>query len=132
MNATARLPTLLAVILFLGACKSVAPSPPAAAGPVEKLANPTLPASGFLQPSPRQLVGRVLAVDLAQGFAFVALTTEPPPAALADGAGLTTRTDDLRPTARLRVSRYVRGRTLGTQILSGQPTPGDEVVFQAP
>jgi len=35
-------------------------------------------------------------------------------------------------TARLRASRYLRGRTLGTKILTGQPAPGDEVVWLAP
>ena len=129
MPFTARLLTLLAVISFLGACAHVAP--PAATGPGrdDPTAGISPPVADGLQPPSRALVGRILAVDAARGFAFVALTAEPPVAALADGAGLTTRTDDLRETGRLRTSRYVRGRTLGAQILSGQPAAGDEVVF---
>ena len=78
------------------------------------------------------MVGRVLAVDPPRAFAFVDLGSDPPPAALVEGAELGTRTVDLRETAQLRTSRYVRGRTLGTTVISGQPSPGDEVVWQAP
>ena len=85
-----------------------------------------------LQPSPNRLVGSVLAVDATRGFAFIGLMGEPPAAALVEGAELVARTAGLRETARLRASRYVRSRTLGTNIISGQPTPGDEVVFRAP
>ena len=87
---------------------------------------------GALLPSHNLLVGRVLAVDAARGFAFVELASDAPAAALSDGAELVTRTDALRETARLQASRYARGRTLGTKILSGQPGIGDEVVFPAP
>ena len=130
MPFTARLLTLLAVISFLGACAQVAP--PAATtgtGPNDRTAGVSPPVADALQPASRALVGRILAVDAARGFAFVALATEPPVAALAEGAGLIARTDDLRETGRLRTSRYVRGRTLGAEILSGQPASGDEVVF---
>lgn len=92
---------------------------------------PPLPLDA-LRPSPRRLVGRILSIDEANHFAFVALATEPPAAALADGAELTVRGDDLRETGRIRTSRYAHARTLGTQIIQGQPSPGDEVVFQAP
>ena len=132
MPFTARLLTLLAVIFFLAACSHLAPLTPA---PIVRRGDPPaaipLPPDA-LWPSPRQLVGRILALDAARGFAFVTLTAAPPAAALADGAELIARTDDLRETARLRASRYARGRTLGAQILSGQPSPGDEVVFQLP
>jgi hypothetical protein len=130
MPFTARLLTLLAVISFLGACAHVAP--PAATtgtGRDDRTAEISPPVADALQPASRALVGRILAVDAARGFAFVALTAAPPDAALADGAGFITRTDDLRETGRLRASRYIRGRTLGAQILSGQPAAGDEVVF---
>jgi hypothetical protein len=122
MTLTARLLTLLAVIFLAGACAQTAPPSPTT--------SPSTAAT--LQPSPNRLVGRILAVDLARGFAFIDLASEPPPAALVDGTELIARTLDLRETARLRVSRYVRGRTLGTTIVSGQPSPGDEVVFRAP
>jgi len=125
MFFTARPPAALAVILLLAACGHSASPPAASADP-----RPMSPA--VLQPSPNRLVGRVLARDAARGFAFVELAAEPPPGALVDGAELVARTDDLRETARLRVSRYVRGRTLGAEIVSGQPSPGDEVVFRAP
>jgi hypothetical protein len=52
--------------------------------------------------------------------------------ALANGTELIVRTPALQITARLRTSRYVRGRTLGTKIVEGQPSPGDEVVWVAP
>lgn len=90
-----------------------------------------LPA-GALLPSQNLLVGRVLAVDPPRGFVFVDLASAAPAAALADGAELVARTDDLRETARLRASRYVRGRTLGAKIVSGQPAPGNEVVWPTP
>jgi len=51
---------------------------------------------------------------------------------LTNGSELIVRTLELRETGRLRVSRYLRGRTLGTDIFAGQPHPGDEVVWQAP
>ena len=116
----------LAVIFFLAACSHPASPASIPAGDRAK------PPAAALQPSPNKLVGRVLAVDAARGFAFVDLTAEPPAAALVDGAELRARTDDLRETARLRASRYVRGRTLGAKIVSGQPSPGDEVVFRIP
>jgi hypothetical protein len=78
------------------------------------------------------IVGRIIAIDAGRGLAFVEVVADAPAAALADGAELTARTLDLRDTARLRASRYVRGKTLGTKILSGQPSPGDEVVWRAP
>ena len=105
--------------------------------PVNSPANPAvpLPSSAALEPlvpSPRLMVGRVLDIDLAQGFAFVDLAADAPSVALVEGTELISRTLDFRETARLRASRYVRGRTLGAKIVSGQPAPEDEVVWQAP
>jgi len=85
-----------------------------------------------LIPSPRLIVGRIVGLDLARRFAFVELSTDAPIAALAEGRELITRTLGLQETARLRVSRQLRGRTLGTTIVSGQPAPDDEVVWLAP
>jgi hypothetical protein len=62
----------------------------------------------------------------------VDLAADAPVNAVGAGAELMTRTADLRETARLLASRQLRGRTLGTKILSGQPSPGDEVVWLAP
>ena len=120
MTRTARLLRPLAVICFLAGCRHAAP--PAA----------TLPSADTLAPSPRLIIGRVIAVDLAQRFAIVELASDAPPSALAAGTELVARTLELRETARLQASRYVRGRTLGTQIIGGQPSPGNEVVWLAP
>ena len=125
MSSTAKLLTLLAVF-FLAGCGHRAPTASVSSRGSES------PPTATLQPSPNRLVGRVLALDAARGFAFVDLSAEPPATALLDGTELVARTDDLRETARLRASRYVRGRTLGAKIVSGQPSPGDEVVFRAP
>lgn len=74
----------------------------------------------------------MLSVDRERGFAFVDLVAEAPPEALSAGAELVARTLDLRETGHLRASPYVRGKTLGARILSGQPSPGDEVVWRVP
>ncbi|HVS52793.1 MAG TPA: hypothetical protein VHD62_10595 [Opitutaceae bacterium] len=92
----------------------------------------TPPTATPLTSSPRVIVGRILAIDAAQKFAFVDLAPGAPPAAIAENAELTTRTPDLRETGRLRASRYLRGRTLGATIVAGQPAPGDEVVWLTP
>ena len=132
MIFTARLLTLLAVIsLVTAGCTSTTQT--SSANPAERqeaIAAATPPTT--LAASPRKLVGRVSAIDLARGFAFVTLSTEPPSSALADGAQLIARTDDLHETARMKTARNARGRILATQIISGQPTPGDEVVTLTP
>jgi hypothetical protein len=78
------------------------------------------------------IVGRIIAVDTARGFAFVELAADFPPSATTEGAELHTRTLDLKDTGRVQASRYLRGRTLGTTILAGKPATGDEVVWLAP
>lgn len=85
-----------------------------------------------LLPSSRLIVGRIIAVDPDRRFAFVELNADAPPAALAEGGELITRTLALQESGRLRVSRQQRGRTLGTIVLAGQPAPNDEVVWLAP
>lgn len=130
MTLTARLLTLLAVFLCGAGCAQfAAPSSPAPATAVETA--PPVPLTP-LAPSPRLIVGRILAVDAKAGFAFIDLAPDAPRAALDDGAELTVRTLDLHETGRLRASRYLRGHTLGTKIVAGQPSPGDEVVWTAP
>lgn len=130
-------PGCLALVFVFGlgvlaGCSATAlsPSPPAAPA----VTTPPIPsaAAAPLVLSPNRIIGRVLAVDAERGFAFVDIVSDAPPGALAAGADLTARTLDLRETGRLRASSYVRGKTLGTRILSGQPSPGDEVVWQAP
>ena len=130
MKLTARLLAPLAVIFLVAACRHL-PAPDHSSPGGSNAATGPLP-TGALLPSQNLLVGRVHAVDAARGFAMVELDSAAPAAALADGAEMVARTDDLRETARLRVSRYVRGRTLGTKIVSGQPAPGNEVVWPTP
>jgi hypothetical protein len=52
----------------------------------------------------------------------------PPPA----GTELLVRTEGLTATARLRLSTYSQGRTLGAEILAGFPSPDEEVVWPRP
>ncbi len=120
---TARLLTLLAVFVFCAGCATKS-APTTSASPTPK--------STVFAASANVVVGRIVAVDAERGFAFVDLGFAAPPAAQADGATLVARKLDLRETARLRASSYVHGKTLGTKIVSGQPAPGDEVVWQAP
>jgi hypothetical protein len=74
----------------------------------------------------------VLATNPEGTLAWVDLGYDPPAGALVDGAELITRSLDLRPTGRLRTSRYLQGHTLGTLIVAGQPGAGEEVVWLTP
>ena len=79
-------------------------------------------------PGPSLVVGRIIAFDAKSGSVIVEVG---PYAVLAPDFAtriLLARTDDLRPTARLQSSVYLRGRTLGTRLLDGSPQVGDEVV----
>jgi len=116
MSRTARALLPLAVFFFALGCRSgpmVAPSPPGL--------------TRGLDPSTNIIVGRVLAVDPVLALVIVDLTTRTP--ALPVGAELLARTETLQPTARLRASGYRRGRTLGTTLVDGHPSVGEEVVF---
>jgi hypothetical protein len=128
MTHTARLLTLLAVFFFSAGCSHLAPLTPT---PLPPKSGDPLPADA-LRASPNRLVGRIFSVDATLGFAFVDLTSEPPGAALADGAELTARHDDLSETARLQTTRLLRGRTLAVKIIAGRPAPGNEVVIRSP
>ena len=123
-SRAAPLHSLMVLLAVANGCQNVATKPAPAA--------PVVFTAGALLPSPRLIMGRVLAVDPKQGFAFVELAGEAPKAGLAAGTELISRTLDLRETARLQVSAFQRGRTLGTKIVAGQPSPGDEVVWLAP
>ena len=119
-------PFLLAwVVLLFAGCAAVDADP-------KTQAQPAVLSVDALVPSPRLIVGRIIAVDQAQGFAFVGLAGDAPAAATNPGTELVVRTMDLRETGRIEASRYLRGRTLGTKIVAGQPTTGDEVVWLAP
>jgi hypothetical protein len=126
MQFTARLLSLLAVIFLSGSCRYF----PSRSSPAK--APPTPLPAGALIPSPRLIVGRVIAIDAERSFAFVELSPDAPPGATAEGMELIARTLELQETARLHASRYVRGRMLGTNIVAGRPSTGDEVVWLAP
>jgi hypothetical protein len=119
---------LAAMLAALPACQHRTAITPAA----REASTPPSSDSEPLLPSPRLIVGRVLAVDAERHFAFVDIAEQAPLLALVDGTDLTARTLQLRETAQLRASSYLRGRTLGTRIVSGQPSPGDEVVWRVP
>ena len=122
MNARPALILLLAALFLLGGCSGTFRDPA-----------PPLPPREPLNPSPRLVVGRIIAVDAGRGFTVIELAGDAPRAALAEGEELLARSfGDLRETATLLASRYVRGRTLGTTVKSGRPSPGDEVVWVAP
>ena len=111
------------VLLAAGCIAPPTPPPLVPSAPVQ----PAEP----LAPSPRLLVGRVIAIDVARGFALVELASEAPRPALAPGSLLVARRPDLTPVATLRASAQVRGRILGTRVASGIPRLGDEVVWEA-
>jgi hypothetical protein len=85
-----------------------------------------------LAPSPRLVVGRIIATDPAQRFAFIEVNTDAPGPALSSDTELIARTSELTETAHLLTSRYLRGRTFAAKIIRGEPSPGNEVVWQAP
>jgi hypothetical protein len=87
----------------------------------------------LLQPSPLLPVGRVLAVDETVGIVIVDISPYATlPADLTGRMLLVRNPADLHPTARLQASPYLRGRTLGTRLVAGQPAVGDEVVLLPP
>lgn len=125
MRPAVRLPVTVIILLTIGSgCSQFSSRAPVTESPVL--------GPGALVPSPRLIVGRILAVDQNQGFAFVDLAADAPNGALIAGTELVVRTLELHETARIEVSRFVRGRTLGTKVIEGQPSPGDEVVWIAP
>jgi hypothetical protein len=125
MNAAARIGPLLAAASLIAGCAHPDASP-------TRPKNAAVLADGALLPSPRLIVGRIIAIDAGQGFAILEVAPDAPADAVTDGAELIARTGEFRETGRLRVSRYLRGRTLGTKIVGGQPATGDEVVWLAP
>jgi hypothetical protein len=80
-------------------------------------------------PGPVQVAGRVAAVDLRSLTVIVELAPYTAMPGNFNGSTLIARRDDLKPTARLQASPYLRGRTFGARLLAGQPQVGDEVVF---
>ena len=126
MNIAARTLFALAAISFFTGCRQTALTTARSGKTLSALT------SEALAPSPRLIVGRIVGIDPERSFAFIELTPDAPPAAVTAGSELLVRTLDLRETARLRVSRYQRGRMLGTTIVTGKPNADDEVVWLAP
>jgi hypothetical protein len=80
-------------------------------------------------PGPVQVVGRVVAVDLRSLTVMIELAPFAVLPSDFSGRTLVSRQDDLRPTARLQASAYLRGRILGARLQAGKSQIGDEVVF---
>jgi hypothetical protein len=82
-----------------------------------------------LEPSPSLIVGRIIALDAQRGSVLIEIG--PYNVLPADFAArrLISRNEALSPTATLQSSAYLRGRILGTRLLSGHPDVGDEVVW---
>jgi hypothetical protein len=116
MKTTARVLLLPAVFIF-PACHAPAPAP-------------SLAPAALLAPSPFLLIGRVVSVDPVRDLAIIELSTSAP--TLQPDTELLARADDLSETARLRATRQLRGHTLGANVISGDPRPGDEVVLEKP
>jgi len=110
---SARKPCLaiLAAAALLAGCATL---------PREEPADPDQPVLAFAD----DIFGVISFVDPEEGIAVVTVrstATRPSPT-------LVTRNEALVETARLEPTRFQRGRTLGTRILSGLPNVGDEVV----
>ena len=87
------------------------------------------PKPSAITPSPFAVVGHVISADAGTGNVIIDVA---PYAVLPpDFAGkiMLARTDELRPTANLQASPYLRGHILGARLLAGRPNPGDEVVI---
>ncbi len=108
--------------LLLAGCASRGRTPAPVTGPaLGAKADATLASSTLV-------VGRIIAIDAPSLSVLIevgAFTVLPPDFATRI---LIVRTDDLRPTARLQSSSYLRGRILGTRLMAGVPHIGDEVV----
>jgi len=80
-------------------------------------------------PSPFVVVGHVLDVDAATGNVIIDVAPYAVLPADFSGKIMLTRTEDLRPTAKIEASPYLRGHILGAHLLAGRPGIGDEVVI---
>ncbi|HLS28291.1 MAG TPA: hypothetical protein VK041_06545 [Opitutales bacterium] len=78
-----------------------------------------------LQPASEQVVGIVSFVDPAEEIALVEMRSP----GMQTAQILLTRNQNLTETSRLEPTRFQRGRTLGTRIVSGLPNIGDEVLI---
>lgn len=128
-SARRRLPTLAAILSALLVATLAGCASPGGDRAGNSPADTT--AGSDWQPSLNRVVGRVYSVDLSLSYVVIDLSpyAEAQPST---GSIIITRRDDLTPTARLQVTAFRRGRTLGAQIIAGQPVPGDEVVLPNP
>ncbi|HSI07766.1 MAG: hypothetical protein ACAH89_01135 [Rariglobus sp.] len=125
-----RASTLALCSLLIAGCATRGSKSSTSGGIAEKDKPTATPAAaGPVTPGPVQVLGRVIAVD--QRTLSVIVELGPYVELPADFATrpLIARRDDLQPTARLQSSPYLRGRTLGTRLVAGQPQVGDEVIF---
>jgi hypothetical protein len=112
-------------VLLLAGCSHFGRKSPVAGD----LARPGTLGSKEVGPSPVQVVGRIVAIEPTRASVVVEVGVYAVlPTDFAKRI-LISRTDDLRPTARLQSSAYLRGRMLGTRLLAGRPQIGDEVVL---
>jgi hypothetical protein len=74
----------------------------------------------------------VVAVDSELRQIIIELAPDAPGEAMVPDTELTTRDAALRETGRLKVSRQLRGRILGTFSAAGSPAVHNEVVWLAP
>ena len=108
--------------LLLAGCASLGRKAPVDTDLTSKVSANTTTASSAVG------VGRIIAIDAASLSVLVevgSFAVLPPDFATRI---LIARTEDLRPTARLQSSSYIRGRILGTRLIAGVPQVGDEVV----
>lgn len=124
-NAAWLLPLLAAFLFFLAGCQS-----PDAADSRSASAPPT-PTHRY-EPSPERIVGYILDIDEARGFAVIDVAADVPADSLREGTPLAVRTRDLHPTAHLTSTRFLRGHTLGATIVTGLPAIGEEVTRREP
>lgn len=72
-----------------------------------------------------ETIGVIIYVDPAEDVALVRVRSS----STRSAPLLIARNESLIETARLEPTRFQRGRTLGTRILSGLPNVGDEVII---
>jgi len=113
--------------LLIAGCATRGPKPAPKKGGDSHPAQPAQPAHTV--PGPVQVVGRIIAIDPRTLTVVIELSPYAVMPSDFNGRILISRQDDLRPTARLQASPYLRGRTLGARLLAGQAQVGDEVVF---
>ncbi len=105
-------------LLLAGCATRTGSKPPASAKPAAVI------------PSPFAVVGHVLDVDASTGNVIIDVAPYAVMPADFSGKIMLTRTEaDLRPTAKLEASPYLRGHILGAHLLAGRPNIGDEVVL---